>query len=58
MDSSRATGASAGQVDAIETERGIAAARLCVATGSLILDWSSSVDPFFNSATAAAIVPG
>jgi len=57
MDSSRAIGASAGRVDAIETERGIAAARLCVATGSLILDWSSSVDPFFNSAAAAAIVP-
>ena len=57
MDTSRTIGTSAGQVDAIETERGIAAARLCVATGSLILDWSTSVDPFFDSAAAAAIVP-
>jgi signal transduction histidine kinase len=44
-------------VDAVETERGIAAARLCVATGSLILDWSTSVDPFFDSTAAATIVP-
>jgi signal transduction histidine kinase len=44
-------------MDAVETERGIAAARLCVATGSLILDWSTSVDPFFNSTAAATIVP-